>query len=82
MLSRPPKRTAAAAHKRRLNRERVRRYTARRETGLACYQVEVSGAVIDMLVRLGWLADTAATDPRQVSKAISALLSDTAKNIS
>jgi hypothetical protein len=35
-----------------------------------------------MLVRLGWLRDADAVDPRCVSRAITALLSDTAKTAS
>ena len=35
--------------------------------------------MLDMLVRLGWLADAAVTDRCKVEAALSALLADTAK---
>jgi hypothetical protein len=69
---------AAAERKRRLNRERVARCVARADAGLAVYQPEIGGEVIDMLVRLGWLQDVEATDRQQVNKAISAMLADAA----
>jgi hypothetical protein len=92
MLHRPPRSSNDAVRQKRqrerqrynrrcrLNRERVARCIARREAGRAVARVEYDGAVLDMLVRLGWLADDAATDGAAVGKAISALLFDTAKN--
>jgi deoxyribose-phosphate aldolase len=59
----------------------VRRYRQRQRAGLAVYPVEVGADVLDMLVRLGWLADGEAGDAAQVSSAIAALLAATAKNM-
>jgi len=64
---------------RRANRERQRRCRARRDNGLAIYLVEISGSVLDLLTRLGWLADSDATKPQRVSAAISAMLADAAR---
>lgn len=64
-----------------LRRERVRRYRARQAAGLAIYRVEVGAEVLDMLVRLGWLADGEAGDAAEVARAIGALLSTTSKSL-
>jgi hypothetical protein len=64
----------------RLTRERVARCVERREAGRAVARVEYDGAVLDMLVRLGWLVDGAATDGAAVGRAITALIADSAKN--
>jgi hypothetical protein len=72
----PLKRRAA---KRQKATARTRRYRQRRQDGVAVYRVEISATVIDMLVRLGWLRDGEATDSREVSRAIAALLADAAK---
>lgn len=40
--------------------------------------VELDGDVIDLLVRLRWLAEKDAADRRAVGRAISAMLRDTA----
>jgi len=45
---------------------------------MAVYQIEANAAIIDMLVRYKWLDDAKATDAQEVSRAISALLADTA----
>ncbi len=43
---------------RQLNRVRARHYAARRRAGIAVAEgVEYGGDVLDMLVKLGWLAD-------------------------
>ena len=60
-------------------RERQRRCRQRRQDGKAVYPVAISGDVITMLSRLGWLRDADAIDPRKVSAAISALLADSAR---
>jgi hypothetical protein len=41
--------------------------------------IEIGADVLDMLVRLGWLADDAATDRRQVERALAAMLADAAR---
>jgi hypothetical protein len=61
-----------------LNRARVARHAARRRAGTAVYPVEINAAIIDMLVRTAWLDDKKATDAQEVSRAIGALLADTA----
>jgi hypothetical protein len=67
---------------RRASRERQRRWRERQQSGCAVYQVTVTGEVLDMLVRLGWLRDSEATDRQQVSRAISELLADAAAKTS
>jgi hypothetical protein len=46
---------------------------------VAVYQVEATGEVLDMLVRLHWLRDQDATDRQLVARAIAHLLADAAK---
>jgi len=65
----------------RLNRDRVQRAAERRERGVACYQVEVGSDVLNMLVRLEWIADSDVTDHQKVETALAKLLADTAKNL-
>jgi hypothetical protein len=64
------------------NRERVRRAAERRDRGVACYQVEIGSNTINMLVRLRWLAEDAATDRRKVEAALTAMIADTSKDFS
>jgi hypothetical protein len=84
MLTRPTTNRRAARsravvdRKRLLNRARVARRAVRAAAGLAVYQVEIGGEVLDMLVRLGWLQDGEALDRQQVNRAISAMLADAA----
>jgi hypothetical protein len=70
----------AAVRRKRLNRARVARCTARHEAGLAVAAVEYSGEILNMLVRLGWLPDDAAINRASIGKAISAMLAASAKN--
>ena len=69
---------SAAADRRRAARQR--QYRQRLARSQAIYPVTVDGAVLDMLVRLGHLADGEATDRAAVSKAISDLLADAARH--
>jgi hypothetical protein len=72
---------AKRERKRRLNREAVARHAARQEAGIAvARQVEYRSVVVVMLVYLGWLVDREAHTDAEISKAISDLLADTAKN--
>jgi hypothetical protein len=73
MLDRP------ADARRARRREQQRRHRARQEAGRACYAVELDGAVINMLVRLRWLAGDDATDKCAVGKAIARMLADAAR---
>jgi len=41
--------------------------------------VTCDGAVVDLLVRLGWLMDAKAADVREIARAISARLADAAR---
>jgi hypothetical protein len=41
--------------------------------------VTFDGTVRDMLIRLGWLAEDKVADAREIARAISALLADTAR---
>jgi ribosomal protein S8 len=62
------------------NRKRVRECRARQRRGVCLYAVEVNGAIIDMLVKLGWLLDQEATDKKLVSKALTAMLKDATRD--
>jgi hypothetical protein len=68
MLDRP----AIAA--RELRRRRQARHRERVRRGVALCQVEYSGEILDLLVRLGWLDERAAGDAQAVGDAIAALL--------
>ena len=74
MLHRP----ARPDSRRAADRARQRRCRELGRQGCAVYGVVADAAVLDMLVRLGWLHDGDATDPRRVGRAISALLADAA----
>jgi hypothetical protein len=65
---------------RRSRAESQRRYRQRRRDRQAVYLVSAGGTVLDMLVRLGHLADHETTNKRQVAKAISDLLADAARH--
>lgn len=69
-----------AAARRVADRERQRRCRRRRQDGKAVYPVAVTGDVITMLCKLGWLTDTDAVDPQKVGAAIGALLADSARH--
>ena len=68
-----------ADHKRERRREQQRRHRQREREGRRVYAVELDGRVIDALVRLEWLADTAAGDDHAVGCAVARLLSDMAQ---
>ncbi len=53
---------------------------AMHRNGQATYRVVVDADVLDMLTKLHWLADGAATDPHCVASAISRLLADAARS--
>jgi hypothetical protein len=61
------------------NAARQSAWRSRQRVGVACYTVTIDAAIIDMLVRLHWLADDQATDRRAVGEAITHLLADAAK---
>jgi hypothetical protein len=60
-------------------RERQKRHRVRQTCGQVIYPVTVDGSVIDLLIRLGWLRDDDAINPRCVSEAIGAMLGDAAR---
>ena len=68
------------AARRRADRERQRRCRAMHRNGQASYRIVVDADVLDMLTKLHWLADGAATDPGCVASAISRLLADAARS--
>jgi hypothetical protein len=72
MLERPPGR-------RDRRREQQRRHRARLRHGRRVYPIELDGQILDMLVRLQWLPDSAAGDDREVARAVRALLTDIAR---
>ena len=72
MLERP------AVDRRRRATYRQRRYRARQRSGVVTAIVELDGEVLDLLVRLQWLQESAVADRRAIGKAISAMLRDTA----
>jgi hypothetical protein len=76
----PAARRAAPDHQRQRATARKRRYRHRLRAGISVYAVEVDGSVLDMLVRLHWLRDSEAADPKEVSRALTALLADAAKS--
>jgi hypothetical protein len=76
-LSRLP---SASEHKRQRRREQQRRHRQRQREGRRVYPVEIDGDVLDLLVRYGWLGDSAAGDDREVGCAVARLLADAAKN--
>jgi hypothetical protein len=65
--------------RRRLNRERQRRWYARRKRCEACYPVPVGVGVMTMLCHRGYLQDNETDDPREVIEAIRVLLLDCAE---
>jgi hypothetical protein len=71
-------RTPRPDRRRAADRARQRRCRELRRQGRAAYSVVADADVLDMLVKLGWLRDGDATDPRRVGRAISALLADAA----
>jgi hypothetical protein len=69
---RPPARRRAALRQRRWRQRKARRQ--------AVYAVTIDGEVLNMLVRLGHLADHEASDRKQVARAIAALLTEAARH--
>jgi hypothetical protein len=61
-------------------RARQARY-ARRRAGLGVYSVELSAAVLDALVALGWLKERDSADRVLVGQAIAAALTELAEGI-
>jgi hypothetical protein len=60
-------------------REQQRRHRQREREGRRVYLVELDGAILAMLIRLGWLNDVAAGADQEVSRAVQLLLADVAK---
>jgi hypothetical protein len=57
-----------------------KRYRRRHADGRAVARgVEYDADVLDLLIALGWLREGEADDPKQVGRAITALMEDTAK---
>jgi hypothetical protein len=80
-LARPRKRPAEASPAERRRRRRAdqqRRHRRRQRDGTRVYSVEVDDRVLEMLVRLRWLPESAAGDPREVAAALGRLLADSA----
>jgi hypothetical protein len=68
--------------KRMRHRRAQARYEARQRVGIALYDVPLGAREVNALVRLGWLADGAASDPEAVGEAVAAVISDLARDIS
>jgi len=83
MLERPhsPSRgnSTDAAKRAELRRLRDQRHRARRKACRACYTIEANGELLDLLVRLGWIAEEALTDKAAVEAALTAMLSASAR---
>ena len=71
--------TARRAVDRERRREQQRRHRQRLAAGRRVYPVELDGQILDMIVRLGWLADSATGDDQAVACAVTALLTDAAR---
>jgi hypothetical protein len=74
MLQRPDDR-------RERRRQQQRRHRQRLAQGKRCYPIELGGEHLDFLIRTGWLDGAAAESDREVSRAVQALLTDTAKRV-
>jgi hypothetical protein len=61
-------------------RARVRLHRQRLSHGTAIALVAYDGAVVNLLVRAGWICDSAACDRKAVGSAISALIRDIAEH--
>jgi len=72
---RPPPRRPPARSSRRSAAQRA--YRARQRAGRIVAPVEVGADVVDLLVRLGWLAEHEADDKVAIGKAIAAMLAAT-----
>jgi hypothetical protein len=87
MLDHPPAARPAAAGararslepRRRSRRARQRRYRQRAAAGVWVIQIEVGAEVLDLLIRLRWLADADAGDKAAVGSAITRMLQDAAR---
>jgi hypothetical protein len=77
MLQRPPKSQCAPSAS--PATERSRRARARRRAGRAVYQVEITGEVLDLAVRLGYANERELSDRHAVEAALSRMLADAAK---
>jgi hypothetical protein len=62
-------------------RARQARYARRQRAGLGVYSVELSAAVLDALVALGWLKERDSADRVLVGQAIAAALTELAEGI-
>jgi hypothetical protein len=54
----------------------MRTYRRRIKAGLIVAPVEVDSAILDLLCRTGWLAESGASDKAAVGRAISEILRD------
>jgi hypothetical protein len=57
---------------------RSRRWRARQKRSKAVAPVEYDGEVLNMLVRLGWLGEHEVGDPKEIGRAIGAMVKDAA----
>jgi hypothetical protein len=73
VLDRPPSRPDR-------RREQQRRHRQRLAAGRRCAIVEYDAGIVDLLVRLHWLAEPKSGDAREVGCAIRRLLDDTENN--
>jgi hypothetical protein len=53
-----------------------RTYRRRIKDGIVCVQVEVGSAILDLLIRTGWLAECSAGDKAAIGKAIAEILGE------
>jgi hypothetical protein len=74
MLDRPPKVLADRARQRRA--AWMRTYRRRIKAGLVVVPVEVDSAILDLLCRTGWLAESGASDKAAIGRAIAEILRD------
>lgn len=70
--------TSPAAEKRRLRRERKRRYQSRLAAGLSCCDVEYDDVMLQFLISARWLPEADADDPAKIGAAVSAMWRDAA----
>jgi hypothetical protein len=64
-----------------LNRERGRRFRARRKAGEGLARIKYPAGLVDMLLQTGWLAaDLAPGDTRSIDAAFEAWVADTVEN--
>jgi hypothetical protein len=65
---------SSPARRRDRQRERARRHRRRAAAGRCCASVELDGAALNFLIRLGWLNEREASDLHAIGEAIGAML--------